>query len=69
MAMGLETNTSQLSLGRFIEMIGGGLPAVVFSDEQVTKMHNSLPLALVHFEVLLKLDESREFAWVTCFFA
>jgi hypothetical protein len=37
MVVGLETDTAQLSL----EMIGGDLPAVVLSDEQVTAMHHS----------------------------
>jgi hypothetical protein len=48
-------------------VIGGDLPAVVFSDEQVTKMHDSLPMALFCFEILLKLYESREVAWVMYF--
>jgi hypothetical protein len=65
---GLEADTAQLSLERFIEVMGADLPAVVFSDEHVTKTHDSLPMALFRFEILLKLQESREFAWVTCFF-
>jgi hypothetical protein len=60
--VGLETDTAQLSLERFIEVIGGDLPAVVFSDERVTKMQDLLPMALFRFESLLKLYESREFA-------
>jgi hypothetical protein len=39
----------------------------VFSDEQVRKMHDSLSMRLVRFEILLKPYESREFAWVTYF--
>jgi hypothetical protein len=68
MAVGLETDTAQVSLERFIEVIRGDLPAVVFSDEQVTKMHDSLPMTLFRFDILLKFYESREFAWVTDFF-
>jgi hypothetical protein len=44
------------------------LPAVVFSDEQTTKMHDSLPMALFCFQILLKLYEAREFAWLAYFF-
>jgi hypothetical protein len=40
----------------------------VFSDEPVTKMHDSLPMALFRFQILLKLDKAQEFAWFTHFF-
>jgi hypothetical protein len=68
MVVGLETATAPFSLKSYIEVIEGDLPGVVSSDEQVTKMHDSLPTALFRFETLLKLYESRELAWVTCFF-
>jgi hypothetical protein len=68
MVMGLEIDMAQLDLEGFIEVILCDLPAVVFSDEQVTKIHNSLPMALFCFEILLKLYESREFTRVTYFF-
>jgi hypothetical protein len=67
MVVGLETDTDRLSPERFIEVIKGDFPAVVFSDEQVAKMGDSLPITLFRFEILLKLCESREFAWVTYF--
>jgi hypothetical protein len=68
MVVGLETDTAQRSLERFIEVIGGDFPAVVFSDEQVTKMHDLLPMALFRLEILLRPYESWEFAWVAyCF--
>jgi hypothetical protein len=68
MVVGLETDTAQLSLQRLIEVIESDLPAIVFSNEQVTKIHDSLLMALFRFEILLKLYESREFACVTYFF-
>jgi hypothetical protein len=67
MVMGLETDMAQLGLEGFIEEILCDLPAVVFSDEQVTKIHNSLPMAWCCFEIFLKLYKSREFTWVTYF--
>jgi hypothetical protein len=36
MVVGLKTDTAQLNLERFIEVVGGDLPAIVFSDEQMT---------------------------------
>jgi hypothetical protein len=64
----LETDTVQLSLERFIKVIGGGFPAVVLSGEEVTKMHDLLPMALFRFEIMLTLYESREFIWVKYLF-
>jgi hypothetical protein len=46
-------------------VIEGGIPAVLFSDEEAIKMHDSLPMALFRFEIPLKLYESREFARMT----
>jgi hypothetical protein len=64
----LKTDTAELNLEKLSEMIGSNLPAVVFSDEPVTKMHDSLSMALFRFQILLKLFKAREFAWLTYFF-
>jgi hypothetical protein len=67
-AAGLKTDTAELNLEKLIEVIGGDLPAVAFRDEPVTKMHDSLSMAWFRFQILLKLYEAREFAWLASFF-
>jgi hypothetical protein len=64
MVVGLGPDSPELSLG----LLGDDLPAVVFSDDQITKMHDSLPMVLFRFEILVKLFEARELVWVTYFF-
>jgi hypothetical protein len=49
MTLGLKTDTAELNLEKLIEVIGSDLPAVAFGDEPVTKMHDSLPMALFRF--------------------
>jgi hypothetical protein len=68
MTLGFKTDTPELNPEKLIEVIGSDLPAVMFSDEPVTKMHDSLPMALFRLQILLKLCEAREFAWLTYFF-
>jgi hypothetical protein len=68
MTLGLKTDTAELNLEKLIEVIGSDLPAVVFSDEPVTKMHDSLAMSLFRFQILLKLYEAGEFAWLAYFF-
>jgi hypothetical protein len=41
--VGLETSSPELSLSRLVRLLGDDLPAVVFSDDPVTKIHDSLP--------------------------
>jgi hypothetical protein len=67
MTLGLKTDTAQLNLEKLIEMIGSDLPAVVLSGELVTKMYDSLLMALFRFQILLKLYEAQEFAWLAYF--
>jgi hypothetical protein len=45
----------------------GDLPFMVFSDDPITKMHDSLPMILPRFCVLLELYEAREFGWLAFF--
>jgi hypothetical protein len=61
MVVGLRHDSPELSLGSLIYSIRDDLRAVVFSDEPVTKMDDSLPIALFRFEILVKLYEAREF--------
>jgi hypothetical protein len=67
MTLDLKTDTAELNLEKLIEVIGSDLPTIMFSDEPVTKMHDSLPVALFRFQILLKLYEAREFAWLAYF--
>jgi hypothetical protein len=43
MILGIKTDTTELNLEKVIEMIRSGLPAVVFSDEPVTKSTTYCP--------------------------
>jgi hypothetical protein len=68
MVVGLRQDSPELSLGSLIHLIRDDLLAVVFSDEPVTKMHDSLPMVLFRFEIRVKLYEACEFTWVAYFF-
>jgi hypothetical protein len=48
-------------------LVRGDLPSIVFSDDPLTKMHDSLPMVLFRFECLVKLYEAKELGWVGCF--
>jgi hypothetical protein len=62
MVVGLETSSPELSLSRLVRLLGDDLPAVVFSDDPVTKMHYSLPMVIFRFEIVVKLYDAREVA-------
>jgi hypothetical protein len=68
MIIGLDTDSPELNLENLILLLADDLPAVVFSDEQITKMHDSLPMVLFRFEILLKIYEAREWGWVAYFY-
>jgi hypothetical protein len=57
--VGLRQNPPELSLGSLIHFI---------PHEPVTKIHDSLPMVLFRFEILVNLYEAREFTWVAYFF-
>jgi hypothetical protein len=67
-AVSLDPDSPEISLGNNVGLLGDDLPAVVFNDDPITKMHDSLPMVLFHFEILVKLSEARELAWVAYFF-
>jgi cytochrome c oxidase assembly factor CtaG len=68
MVVGLDLASPELSLGNLVSLLGDDLPAVVLSDDPITKMYDSLPMVLFRFEILVKLYEARELAWVAYFF-
>jgi hypothetical protein len=63
LVVGLDPDSPELSYGN-----GDDLPAVVFSDGPVTKMHDSLSMVLFRFKILVKLLQACELAWVAYFF-
>jgi hypothetical protein len=67
MVVGLDPDSPELSLGNLVCLLGDGLPAVIFGDASITKMHDSLSMVLFGFEILVKLYEARELAWVAYF--
>jgi hypothetical protein len=52
----------ELSLCRLVRLLGDDLPAVVFSDDPVIKMHDSLLMVPFRFEILVKLYNAGEMA-------
>jgi hypothetical protein len=68
MVVGLEVTSPELNLGELKTLFKGFVPNVVFSDDPITKMHDSLPMVLFRFESLLKLDEGGQLAWLAYFF-
>jgi hypothetical protein len=62
MIVGLDPDSPEFSFGNLIGLLGDDLPAIVFSDDPTTKMHDSLPMVLLHFEILVKLHAARELA-------
>jgi hypothetical protein len=68
MVVGLDGNSIELDLQRLIDLLRDDLSPIVFSDDPITKMYDSLPTVLLRFEILLKLCEARELGWVAYFF-
>jgi hypothetical protein len=68
MAIGLDAGSPELSFQRLVELFRDNLSPIVFSDHQITKMHDSLPLVLFRFTIILKLYEARELDWLAYFF-
>jgi hypothetical protein len=68
MVVGLDCNLIQVDLQRLIDLLGDDLTPIVFGDDLITKMDESLPVVLFRLEILLKLYEARELGWVAYFF-
>jgi hypothetical protein len=68
MIVGVHIESSDLDLDIIVSFLHDDLPPVVFSDDSMTKMHDSLAMILFRFEILLKLYEAEQFAWVAYFF-
>jgi hypothetical protein len=64
----LDPDSPELSRANLVGLFDKSLPAVVFSDDPITKMHDSLPTVVFRFEILVKLYEARELAWVAYIF-
>jgi hypothetical protein len=60
MVVDLGTGTAELNLERLTELLSDDLPPIVFSDDPMTKMHNSLLMVLFRFEHILTLYEAEE---------
>jgi hypothetical protein len=59
MVVGLDPDSSELSHSNLVGLLGYNLPAIVFSDDPITKMHDSLPVVLFRFEIQVKLYHAR----------
>jgi hypothetical protein len=62
MAVGLNPDPPKLPLGNLISLLGGDLPAIVFSDDPIAKMHDSIPMVLFRFGILVKPSETYKLA-------
>jgi hypothetical protein len=67
MVVGITTDSTELHLKRLVLFLPDNLSAVVFSNDPITKMHDSLPMVLFRFEIRLTISEARECAWVAYF--
>jgi hypothetical protein len=68
MVVGLDSTARSLDVQVLRDLFRGDLPAIVFCDDKITKMYDSLPMVLFRFECLGKLQEAREWGWVAYFF-
>jgi hypothetical protein len=49
MVIGRDARSPELSLQRLVELLRDDLAPIVFSDDLITKMHDSLPIILFRF--------------------
>jgi hypothetical protein len=56
-----------LNLETLVLLLADELPAVIFSDDPIGKMPESLPMVLFRFENILKIYGARELGWVAYF--
>jgi hypothetical protein len=55
--VGVSCDSGELNLAESTMLLVADVPPVVFRDDQITKMHDSLPITLFRFETLLTLYE------------
>jgi hypothetical protein len=67
MVVGLDSNSIELDLQRLIDLLRNDLSPIVFSDDPINKMYDSLPQVLFRFEILLKLYEARKLGRIAYF--
>jgi hypothetical protein len=67
MIVGFAPDSPELSLDNLIGLLGDDFPTVVFSNDPIIRIHDSLAMILFRFEILVKLYEARELAWVAYF--
>jgi hypothetical protein len=60
MAVGFDTSLQELGLDRLVVLLADHPLPVVLSDDAIAKMHDSLPMVLFCFDILLKFYEARE---------
>jgi hypothetical protein len=63
MVLGFHDSAPRLDLEAIKELLKDLLPPVVFSDDQLTKMHDSLPIQLFRFNVLWRIFEAHLMPW------
>jgi hypothetical protein len=68
MVVGLDGNSIELDFQRLIDLLRDDLSQIIFGDDLIAKMYDSLLMVLFHFEIRLKLYEARELDWVVYFF-
>jgi hypothetical protein len=68
MVVGLLATDQMLDVQILRDLFRGDLPAIVFCNDPITKMHDSLPMVLFRFECLVKIYEAGHWEWVAYFF-
>jgi hypothetical protein len=64
MIVRLEVTSRDLTHQTWKTLLARDIPPIVFSEDPVTKMQNSLPIILFRFETRLELYEAREFGYL-----
>jgi hypothetical protein len=60
MLVGLDDNSIELDLQRLIDLLRDDLSPIVFSDDPITKIYDSLLMVLFRFKILLTLYKAQE---------
>jgi hypothetical protein len=68
LVVGLDASSTRLKLLDLMSLVGECLPHVVFSNDPITKVHDSLPMMLFRFEVLLRVLDARLMEWFAYLF-
>jgi hypothetical protein len=68
MVVGLDRDSIKLDLQSLIDLLRDDLSLIIFCDDPITTIYDSLPMVRFRFEILLNMYEARELGWVAYLF-